>query len=300
MTQRQLAELLLLGAIWGASFLFMRTASPEFGPLALAFVRVAGAAALLLPVLALRRGSLLALRLHWRAIAVVGVLNSALPFVLFMVAALALQAGLMAVFNAAAPLWAAVVAWLWLGERPSGARVLGLLLGLAGVALLVASRGSTLATAGRVAPLLAVAACIVATVLYGISAVYARRRLQAVPAMAVAAGSQTAAALVLLPAALWAWPRVPPGAGAWADAALLAFACTGLAYLLYFRLIAQAGAQQAITVTLLVPVFAIAWGWALLAERPDAPTLGAAALVLLGTALAVGLLRLPRRAAEQP
>ena len=132
MTRRDLAELVLLAALWGASFLFMRMGAAEFGPAALVFVRVAGASALLLPLLAWR-GEMSALRAHWRPIAAIGALNSALPFLLFMVAALALSAGLMAVFNATAPIWGALVAWLWLGEKLDRDRWIGLAIGVAGV-----------------------------------------------------------------------------------------------------------------------------------------------------------------------
>ena len=132
LSRRSAAELLLLAALWGASFLFMRSAVAEFGPLALVFVRVAGAAAVLVPLLLLR-GEGPALVQHWRLIAVVGLLNSALPFVFFTLAALALTAGLMSIFNATVPIWGALVAWAWLHDRPTPSRLLGLAIGLAGV-----------------------------------------------------------------------------------------------------------------------------------------------------------------------
>ena len=135
MKPRDAAELLLLAALWGASFLFMRIGAPEFGPAALVFVRVAGASALLLPLLAWH-GEGPALRAHWRPLMVVGVFNSALPFLLFTVAALVLNAGLSGIFNATAPLWGAVVAWLWLKDRPTRARAAGLAVGFAGVLFL--------------------------------------------------------------------------------------------------------------------------------------------------------------------
>ena len=292
MRRRDLAELLLLGALWGASFLFMRMGATEFGPIALVFVRVAGAAALLLPMLLLR-GHGAVLRQHWRAIALVGIINSALPFLGFAVAALVLSAGLMGIFNATAPIWTALIAWAWLGERPAKARALGLALGLAGAVGLAWSRAEVKVGVAGISPALGLAACLLASVCYGIAANYSRRRLVGVPPMATAAGSQLSAALILALPAWWAWPAEAPGAAAWGSAIALALLCTGLAYVLYFRLIAHTGATNAMTVTFLIPAFAMAWGWLALGERPGPDMLIGAAVILAGTALAIGLVRWP-------
>ena len=295
MRTRDTAELLALAALWGASFLFMRIAAPDFGAVALAFVRVAGACLLLLPLLALR-GQMQVLRAHWRPILVVGVANSALPFLCFAFAALAISAGLASIFNATAPIWGALIAWAWLGERPTPARLAGLLLGLAGVVGLALDKAGLQPGVHGVSAAMAIAACVLGTLGYGFAANYTRRRLQGVPPLALAAGSQFAAALVLALPALWLWPATSPGAGAWAATAVLALACPGAAYLLYFRLIANAGPANAITVTLLIPAFAMAWGWMFLAEAITAAMLSGGAVILLGTALATGLLK-PQRAA---
>ncbi len=292
MTRRDTLELLLLGAIWGASFLFMRLGAGEFGPLALAAVRVAGASLLLLPLLALQ-GQLGALRAHWRPIAVVGVVNSALPFALYALAALSLSTGLMSVFNATASIWGALIGWLWLGDRLGRSRWLGLAIGVAGVLALSWGKADLKPGAAGVSAALGVAACLLATVLYGLGSNLSRRHLQGVPPKAVAAGSQLAATVALSGPALWAWPAVTPSAGAWGAAAALSLVCTGLAYILYFRLIAHAGAVQAMSVTFLIPAFALAWGWLLLGEVPTVAMLAGCAVSLLGTALATGRLSLP-------
>ena len=295
MKPRDLLELLALGGLWGGSFLFMRLGAADFGPLALVFIRVAGAAALLMPVL-LARGEGPALRRHWRAIAAVGVINSALPFVLFAVAALALTAALMSVFNATAPIWGAVVAWQWLGERLTRARVLGLVIGTLGVIGLAWGKADFKPGALGISPALGIAACVGATVCYGIGANLSRKFLVGVAPMAVAAGSQLAAAVVLLVPAIWFWPAQPPSSAAWLNAIALAVLCTGLAYVLYFRLIAHAGASNAMTVTFLIPGYAMLWGWLVLAEQPTLQMLIGCAVILLGIALSTGLLRLPVRA----
>lgn len=289
MRRRDVVELVLLAALWGASFLFMRLGAVDFGPLALVFLRVAGAAAVLWPLAALR-GESAALRRHWRAIAMVGIVNSAAPFLLYMVAVLVLSAGLASIFNATAPLWAAVVAWAWLGEQPSRSRLLGLAIGFAGVAGLGLHNASFKTGAHGISPALGTAACIAATLCYGVGANLAKRYLAGVPPLAVAAGSQLWAAAVTLPLALLAWPAVPPGPIAWAGVAALAFACTGLAYLLYFRLIAHAGPANAIAVTYLIPVFAVLWGAMFLGEQVTAAMVAGCGVILLGTALATGLI----------
>jgi drug/metabolite transporter (DMT)-like permease len=293
MKQRDLIELFALGALWGASFLFMRLGAADFGPLALVFVRVAGAAAMLTPVL-LARGEGPALRQHWRAIAAVGVVNSVLPFVLFSVGALVLTAALMSVFNATASIWGAVVAWLWLGERLTPSRVLGLVIGTVGVVGLAWGKADFAPGTLGISPALGIAACIAGSVCYGIGANLSRRYLVGVPPMAVAAGSQLVASAVLLVPAIWAWPAQPLGAGAWLNAIALAVLCTGLAYVLYFRLIAHAGASNAMAVAFLIPGYAMLWGWLVLAEQPTWQMLLGCAVILLGTALSTGLLRLPR------
>ncbi|MFO0444821.1 MAG: DMT family transporter [Betaproteobacteria bacterium] len=292
MTRRDLVDLLLLGAIWGASFLFMRLGAAEFGPVALAFVRGAGAAALLVPLMLLRRQGA-AWRTHGAAIAGVGVVNSALPFVLYAVAALALTTALMSVFNATVSIWAALIAWLWLKERLDPLRWLGLAIGVVGVVGLSWGKADFRPGEHGVSAAAGVAACLAATWLYGLGANVSRRRLQGVPPLAVAAGSQAAAALALAVPGLWLWPAKPPGATAWAAALALSLLCTGLAYILYFRLLARTSAASATSVTFLIPPFALLWGYVALGEVPTGAMLAGCAVILLGTALATGLLRRP-------
>jgi drug/metabolite transporter (DMT)-like permease len=294
MTRRDLVDLLLLAAIWGASFLFMRLGAADFGPVALAFVRVAGAALLLVPMMLLR-GQSGGWRTHAVPIVSVGLINSALPFLLYAVAALVLTTALMAVFNATASIWGALIAWLWLKERLTPMRWLGLALGVAGVIGLSWGKADFKLGEHGISAALGVAACLAATLLYGLGANVSRRWLQGLPPMAVAAGSQAAAALALAVPAWVYWPSVQPGATAWAAALALSLLCTGLAYLLYFRLIARAGAANAMSVTLLIPLFALLWGFVVLGEVPTGTMLAGCGVILLGTALATGIVRGPAR-----
>lgn len=299
MKTSDLIELIALAAIWGASFLFMRLGAGEFGPVAMSMLRVAGATLFLLPLLAWQRQAHV-LRAHWRPLAVVGVINSVLPFVLFSVAALALNAGLSSIFNATAPLWGALIGALWLKERLLPSRLVGMAIGFAGVLFLAWDKASFKPGEHGVSAGLAILACLGATLCYGFGANYTRRKLQGVPPLAVAAGSQLAATVVLALPGAWTWPARMPSATAWAAVAGLALLATGVAYLLYFRLIAHVGPARAISVTFLIPLFGVFWGALFLGEAVTPAMLLGCAVILAGTALVTGVVSLPlgrRRAA---
>jgi drug/metabolite transporter (DMT)-like permease len=287
-----LAELVALAALWGASFLFMRIAAPEFGPLALTALRVAGATLFLLPLLAWH-GQTALLRTHWRVVAVVGLVNSALPFTLFTIAALAINAGLSAILNSTAPLWAAVIGTLWLHDRLSASRVLGLAIGFAGVLFLAWDKASFTSGAHGVSAGMALAACLAATACYGFAANYTKHALQGVPPLAVATGSQLAATVLLAAPALSYAPTTMPSGTAWSAVLGLAVLCTGIAYLMYFRLIARLGPSRAISVTFLIPLFGALWGALFLGEAVTPAMWAGGAVILVGTALVTGVVTLP-------
>lgn len=291
MRRRDVIDMLLLAALWGASFLFMRIAAPQFGALPLAAVRVAGAAALLLAILAAQRG-LSGLRGRWRPIGFVGITNSALPFLGFSLAALSIPAGLSSILNATSPMFGALIAMLWLRESGSPSRAAGLLLGFAGVAIL-AWDSARLGSPGQ-GYAGAIGLCLAAAALYGYSACFVRRHLATADPLAVACGSQIAATLALAGPAWILWPAALPSATAWLAALALALPCTGLAYVLYFRLIARIGPARALSVTFLIPAFAMVWARVFLDEAITPGMLATTGLILLGTALATGLLRWPR------
>ena len=283
MNRRAIVELLLLGAIWGSSFLFMRMTAPEFGPVPLIAVRVGIAAVFLTAVLAYR-GGLGELRGRVVTLFVLGAINSAFPFSLFAFSTLSLPAGYASVINATTPLFGAVVAYVWLREKLSAARIAGLFIGLAGVTILV-SRKLTMG-----ADRSAVAAGLLAGLLYGIAAHYTRKHFSGVSPLAVAAGSQIAATLLLLGPAMSFWPSQNPTTSAWFFAAILGIVCTAFAYMVFFHLIARVGPARAITVTYLIPVFGIAWGAIFLGESITWTMVVGAVVILLGTALATGTL----------
>jgi drug/metabolite transporter (DMT)-like permease len=292
MSVSSIIDFIALAAIWGSSFLFMRFAVLDFGAVPTAAVRVTIAAAFLVPLM-LWKGHARVFRQHWLAICIVGVVNSALPFALFSFSLLAITTGLSAILNATVPLFGALVAWLWLKDRPTGTRVLGLAIGFLGVALLAWDGASFKPTASGIAPAWAVLACLLATVCYAIAASMTKRYLTGLPPLVTATGSQVGAAAGLLLPALWLWPAHLPGTRAWLAVAVLGLLCTGIAYVLYFRLIEQTGPARALAVTFLVPVFAIVYGLLFLGERVTPWMLACGAIVVCGTALSTGLLKLP-------
>lgn len=291
MRARDVVEMLVLAALWGASFMFMRIAVPALGPVMLIALRVGIAALFLLPILIMRNG-LATLRPHWKALVVVGLLNSALPFCLFAYAQLTLAAGFTSVLNASVPIFAALVAFVWLKDRLTVLRVIGLVIGLSGVVFLVGgARGMSWEREG-----LPVLAALGASLSYGVAGTYTKKYLGTVPALTVATGSMiTATAMLALPAALL-WPAEPPGMTVWTSVILLGIGCTGVAYILYFRLVARLGPARAMSVTFLIPLFGVLWGVLFLGEQVTVNIIVSCAVILLGTALGTGFLRFPSKA----
>jgi drug/metabolite transporter (DMT)-like permease len=284
---------MLLAAVWGASFLFMRLGVLEFGPLATAGVRVAIAAAFLLPIL-LFKGLGPALLQHWKPVFFVGVLNSAIPFACFSFALLSITTGMASMLNATVPLFGALVAWFWLHDRPTRSRLLGLLIGFVGVAMLAWDQASVKPGASGIAPVWAVLAGLLACVCYAVSASYTRRFLTQVPALVIATGSQIGATLGLALPALWFRPTQMPSLSAWLALLAVGVISSGVAYILFFRLIANAGPTRALSVTYVVPVFAVLYGLIFLGEQVTPWMLVCGAVIVLGTALSTGLLKFRR------
>ncbi|HEU4565957.1 MAG TPA: DMT family transporter [Gemmatimonadaceae bacterium] len=261
MTARQLAALFALAALWGASYLFIRVAVPALGPFPLAAGRVL-LAALVLWAGMRALGHRPALRAHAPKLLILGAVNAALPFALIGAAELRLTASLAAMLTATTPLWGALFGVLWLGERLGMRRGAGLLLGVAGVGVLVGWSP----VAMTASTMLSVGAVLVACCGYALAGVYTKRALSGVPAPTLAIGQQLGAAVWLLPPAVWGAPRAHPTTAALLALAALALLCTSVAYLLYFRLIASAGPTKTSTVTYLIPLFGTAWGTLLLGE----------------------------------
>ena len=284
----------MLAAIWGSSFLFMRLAAVELGALPTAAIRVAIASAFLLPLM-LAKGHWGALRQHWKPVLFVGVLNSGIPFALYSFAVMHITTGFSSILNATVPLFGALVAWAWLGDKPSLSRTVGLAIGFGGVVLLAGGQASFKPNASGIAPAWAVAACLAATTCYALAASFTKKHIPSLPPLVTATGSQIGATLALTLPALWFRPDHWPSASAWGALLVVGVLCTGVAYILYFKLIENSGPARALTVTFLVPVFAIAYGVLFLGESVTAWMLLCGGVILLGTSLSSGLVRLPGR-----
>jgi drug/metabolite transporter (DMT)-like permease len=276
MRRADTARLVLLAAIWGASFLFNRIAAPALGPVLTAELRTLIAGVALAAYFAVA-GFDPQWRRWGRQYVIVGIFTSALPFLLWAYAALSLTAGLMSVLNATSPLWGALCSALLLRERLNARRITGLVIGVVGVALV------TRPASGAELHYPAIGAALAAAFCYGLIATYIKRWASEVPSRGMAVGTQLAAGVLLIPfIALWP-PTAAPTPLVAASMLALGLVCGAIAYLLYFRLIADIGATGALTVTYLIPVFGVLWGALFLGEPLSAPMLAGGALVILGT-----------------
>jgi len=281
--------LLALSAIWGSSFIFMRYLAPLIGPVATADMRMFIAGVCLVIFFSVIRFSP-QWRRNWKHFLVIGLLNSAVPFVLYSVAALSLPASMEAIFNSLSPMFGAIFAALWLGEALTARKLVGLALGIAGV-VVTSSLG---AVSASVSTVLAILACLLAPACYGLAGAYIKKRACAVSPRAVAGGSQLLGGIALMPFLLVS----PPSASAISLTVVLlviAFAvlCSAVAYLIYYRLIADVGPTKALTVTFLIPVFAMLWGALFLHEGITTSMLAGAVIILAGTFLVAAPRRKP-------
>ncbi len=288
MGAQDLRQLLLLAAIWGSSFLFMRLAVEDFGTWPLMLVRVGFASLAMLAVVWWQK-KWQAIQQYWAAMAFVGIVNAAIPFTLYVYATQHLPTGTIAVINAMTPLFGAIIAKLWLGEHLSGSRFLGLVLGFGGIVCLVYDK----LFFNDLHQSLAVLASLAATFSYGIAASFSTKYLKGADPIAVTAASFSSATLCVLPFAIWFWPTQSISLESWSSALLLSLLCTAFAYIIFYRLVASIGGARSVTVTFLVPPFGIIWGVLLLNESFGFNEFFSAALVLLGTLLATGFLTLP-------
>jgi drug/metabolite transporter (DMT)-like permease len=296
MSGRDWTTLLLLSLIWGGSFFFIEIAIRSVAPLSIVLIRVALGAAMLWAWLALRRERLIMPPGAALAFLILAMLNNVVPFILFVWAQEQISGGLASILNATTPIWGVIVAHLaTTDERVSTAKVAGVILGFAGVAVMIGT--DLLGDIG--ADAIAQLECLGATLCYALAGVFARRfRTMGVPPFAVATGQLTAAALVLLPLVLIfepPWAAAAPSLASWSALIGLALLCTSFAYVLYFRLLASAGATNSLLVTFLIPVSAILLGALFLDERLEPRHFAGIALIAAGLAAIDGRLFSRRR-----
>jgi drug/metabolite transporter (DMT)-like permease len=279
MNFRTVTYLIVLGMIWGGSFLFQRIIVPVVGSGVTAAGRLVLAALVLVVIVAVRRRPL-DWRRRWRDYFVVGMIGAGLPFIFFAFAAHSLPAGYSAVLNATVPLFTVLIGWAG-GTRPSSSKLAGVFVGVLGVTVL-ARFGEiqfNWMTVGAFAGTLA------ASVLYAFNARMVKARFAGADPLVVAAGSMIGASLPLLPWGVYSIPAQLPSVGVLLALLALGVICTGIAYALFYRLIQDAGSERAVTVTFLVPIFAEIWGALFIGEPITWASAGGCLLVLFAVAL---------------
>lgn len=282
---RDLGLLFVLGAIWGASYLFIRVAAPVLRPFPLVFIRLAlGGGALLIYALITHRT--IPWRENWKKYAIVGAFNCALPFALISTAALQLTASFSAMLNATTPLFTAVVAAFWLKDALTFKKIAGLACGMIGVAVIVGWQPTPLDSTGMTAAIF----LLIAALSYGVGTVYGRAALRNSDSYGNAVGQLLVGGAWIFPFAVTNLPTAPPTAAAVGAALALGFLCTGVAYLLYFRLLASAGATATASVTFLVPCFSSLWGTLILGETIYINEIIGFGIILIGLTLVTGIL----------
>jgi drug/metabolite transporter (DMT)-like permease len=272
---KDFAALIVVSALWGGSFLLMRVAVPSLGPVVLAESRVLIAGVVLVAFAATTR-----IRLEpcsrWRQYAILGALNGALPFTLIAAAELHLTASVAVVLNATTPLFGALFAAFWRIEAFTIRRLAGLTVGLLGVAVLVGWNPAQMNTASY----WSVVASLGAAVAYGAAGAYTRASVRGVSPIALSAGSQLAAAVMLLPLVALVPPTATPSTTVMACVIALALLCTAVARVLHFQLILNVGPTVAALTTYLAPVFGILWAWTILSEMPNTGMLVGLVMIL--------------------
>ena len=284
MGTRDLGALLLLSALWGASFIYIRVAVPALGPFVLVELRV-GLAAVVLALCAAFVGRLPKLRSRWRQFALLGAVNVAIPFSLISAAEINLTASLAAILNSTTVMFTAVVAAVWMGDALTARKLVGVALGIVGVTVLVGWDPITM----NWTVALSVGAMLAASLAYALGSVYAKRTFADAPPLAIASGQLTAAAMLMLPLAAVSAPEQSPSTIVVLSVLGLALPSTAVAYMLYFRLIANVGPTSTSTVTLLVPLFGLLFGVVLLDEPVGVGTLAGLVLILSSVTLITGL-----------
>ena len=294
MNNADIARLLCLAALWGGSFSFMRVVAPVFGGIGTMWLRI-GIAGLVLLAYARITHVDLAFGKWWKQYLFIGLMNSALPFALFAFAMKTLPAGYGAILNGAAPFFAAIFAALMLKEKLSPPRMAGLLLGFAGVGVVMNLGTLTLDRDTCIAA----AACIAATCSYGFIIVYTKKYTQGAPNMGIAVGTLLLPALLVSPLGVTSLPAAWPSTIVLFSLLGLAIFCSAIAYLLYFRLIRDVGPTKAITVTFLVPVFGVMWGALFFGESLNGGAMFGGVLVLIGVALVLEVVPRKRLQTQQ-
>ena len=289
MQLKYLLLLILLAAIWGASFLFARISAPEFGPIAFTSIRIGIAALALLPILFMKNHWSL-LKENLALITFIAMLNSALPFMLLAYTTLYLSAGVTSVLNSLVPIFSAVIAHYYLQDYLSRKQTIGLAIGITGVLILMSDK---LALGNNT--ILPLGAAFLSGLSYAISANITKKKLSHVPPRVLAASSMFTAGILLIPFGILNWPEQMPGVHAWMAVVAVAILSTAFAYLIFFWLIKEIGPTRTVSVTLIIPIFGIIWGALFLSESITLNIILGTVVILVGAYLSLALNLFSRR-----
>ena len=278
--------LIMLSAIWGASFLFLRISSPVFGPFFLIEMRVVSALLVLLPV-CIVMGKSHEILSNWRPIFLLSLCNMTIPFCLLAYATLSIGAGFASIINSTVPFFTAIIAFAFWRQRLTLLAIVGMFIGFSGVVLLMVVYSGPLSLN---ASLLPIAAGIVGSIFYGLAINLMAQYLPAVSGVAITTGCLMFSSLTLLPLALWKMPETMPTGSIWLSVLALGIICTGFAFVLFYRLISRIGSNLAVTNTFMIPLFSLFWANLFLAEEVTLFMLFACLLVLMGVGLTTGSL----------
>jgi len=283
---KDLFELFLLASIWGGTFLFLRIASPEFGPFPVVLLRTLSAALFLIPFLCFSKQQALLVE-NWRPLFIVSLTTTILPFCLLAYTSLYTTSGYIAILNSTVPIFTVIIAFLWLKQRLNFTGIIGVLIGFVGIIFLAYDDVSLDKSTG----FLPIYAALLAAALYGLGSLYSKQALTGVSPLAVATGSQLFAVFLLAPAAAYFWPEQTPSKTAWFSVISMGIFCTAIALVQFYRLVARIGPTRTVMVAYLIPVFSMFWGNLILGEAITTNMILGCSLTLIGVGFTSNLFR---------
>jgi drug/metabolite transporter (DMT)-like permease len=287
LSAKELGVLFALGAIWGASFMFIKLGGAEIEPFALVEMRLGLAALVMIAIVAGKPDVRRAMLDNWRPLVVMGLLNCAVPYTLLTWGELYISSGLAAIYNSTSPLWVVALGFFWAwAEKLTPVRLVGTILGFLGVVLAVS--GNLAGSQDGNKELLGHAAVLLMALSYAVASIFGRKMLKGVPSLAPATGQLITGALMLLPLAAFQVPKQMPSFEALAAVGTLSIVGTALASLMYYWLLSRVGAARVLLVTYLLPGFALLWGALFLREEITLTALAGLALILLGVTVTSG------------
>ncbi|WP_438950685.1 DMT family transporter [Psychrobacter submarinus] len=290
MSRRDLIIFISLSFMWSLSFIFYRVGVPEFGSMSFASLRVIFAGITMLAFVMFNPSHLAAVRQHWKLLTVVGLVSTAIPFVLFSYAAQAVNAGVLAVLNAAVPMMSGFIASTFFNDKLSKKQTLGLFIGIAGVIILMSESLFGGAVTDLSSGLLPMGYALLGCVGYAVGANVTKNYLQDTSPVAITIGAMLIASVVMLPIAIYEFPYGQSiSVKAWISVVCIGVFSTAIAFIFINELIKSIGPMRATSITLVIPIFAIIFGYILLDEALDTAAIIGSAVILIGTYLSLNL-----------